>query len=111
MIDIDSTFAKVIKRRQGSDHCKFAGEKYEKRDTDTFAINPQSRDDYRSLFTTLRKDRGVPGHILHLWSKDPFESDESLIKKQMGISFFSVFHLCRELLEQKIQGAIQILYF
>ena len=30
-IDVDSTFAKIIKRRQGSDHCKFAAEQYSKK--------------------------------------------------------------------------------
>jgi hypothetical protein len=30
VVDADTTFAKLIKRRQGSDHCQFAGEKYQK---------------------------------------------------------------------------------
>lgn len=30
-IDVDSTFAQIIKRRQGSDHCKFSAEQYSKK--------------------------------------------------------------------------------
>lgn len=31
VIDADTSFAKLIKRRQGSDHCQFAGEEYQKK--------------------------------------------------------------------------------
>ncbi|WP_438432128.1 SDR family NAD(P)-dependent oxidoreductase [Gorillibacterium sp. sgz500922] len=87
-----------------------AGDRYRKLGADLFEINPAAPDDYQALLRELEQQQRTPRHIIHGWSIDSYSSEADALHSQLEHGLYSMYHLCRTLLEQKNKRPIQLLY-
>lgn len=107
----DAALAVGLQKRTGARMIMVkSGDGYRNLGADTFAINPAVPDDYRSFLRELEQQRIVPQKIIHGWSNEKFSSGEDALKSQLQNGIYSVYHLFRSLLEQKINHPVQLLY-
>lgn len=66
-----------------------------------FEINPSDYADYQLLIETLKERDWMPSHIVHLWSREPFRMDTSVLTYQMDLTLYSSFYLVKSLMAAK----------
>ncbi|PKM94957.1 MAG: hypothetical protein CVU84_08515 [Firmicutes bacterium HGW-Firmicutes-1] len=103
------------------------GTKYNEVGDGEYEINPSNDKDYIKLLHNLKEKKCIPSIILHFWSRDArihkvgtinndaefiedMDTDPKHLGKELKTSVYSVYHLTRSLLEQKIDTPIQIVY-
>ena len=86
------------------------GETFKQIDDRTYIIHPDAPDDYRKLLAAL-KDRDIfVSCILHLWSKETYTADPTLLTAALEKGFYSLFHLSKSLAAIKPKDPIQLVY-
>ncbi|PKM94958.1 MAG: hypothetical protein CVU84_08520 [Firmicutes bacterium HGW-Firmicutes-1] len=75
-----------------------------------YEIDPSNYKDYVKLLHSLKEKNRIPAVILHLWSKKELSTDQEHLKEELMSSVYSVYHLSRSLLKEKIENPIQIIY-
>ncbi|ETR68975.1 MAG: hypothetical protein OMM_04241 [Candidatus Magnetoglobus multicellularis str. Araruama] len=83
-----------------------AGESFEQLSETHFCIRPDNGKDYQQLISHT----GLPEYILHCWSKEGFQSDETSINQALTESFYSLFHLTQTLIANKLSTPLSIVY-
>ncbi|XKK15661.1 polyketide synthase dehydratase domain-containing protein [Bacillus sp. CB28A.1] len=73
-----------------------------------YEINPLEESDYKKLFQYLKNKSVNYSNIVHLWS---FGLDDRTVTEQLQYSLYSLFYTSRTLLENKIKGIVNVLYF
>ncbi|MHC0066349.1 FkbM family methyltransferase [Nostoc sp. UIC 10890] len=76
-----------------------------------YTINPQSRDDYEALLTSIRDSGKIPQQIAHLWNITPQQNIASRLDyfdATQDIGFYSLLFLVQALGEQNINDSLQI---
>ncbi|WP_440201282.1 SDR family NAD(P)-dependent oxidoreductase [Bacillus thuringiensis] len=73
-----------------------------------FEINPVEEEDYKKLFQYFKNISINYSNILHLWS---FGLDDRIVTEQLQHSLYSLFYTNRALVEQKMKGIVNVLYF
>ncbi|MGZ4164487.1 MAG: type I polyketide synthase, partial [Tumebacillaceae bacterium] len=85
-----------------------AGDGFAKLVERAFAINPQSRQEYSSLFEALAEAGSVPKQIFHLWGLTASETKLDEYEKMQNLSFYSLFNLAQALGEQNMRDNYRI---
>ncbi|MDT8977374.1 SDR family NAD(P)-dependent oxidoreductase [Paenibacillus sp. chi10] len=87
-----------------------SGERYRNLGEDTIEINPGIPDDYLLLLRELEQQQLTPKKIIHGWSNAYFSPEAVALQRQLEHGIYSVYHLCRTLMEQKMKHPVQLLY-
>ena len=87
------------------------GDKFEKLNDNSYAINPECSDGYQELFSTLKANNLIPDHIVHAWSlmynfNEDF--DISDFNKQQERGLYSMLYLAKSFGKNRISGNIKI---
>jgi acyl carrier protein len=93
---------KVILVKPGKCYCKVNEHTYE--------ISPESEVDYYRLLEELRTKSFMPNQIIHMWSKQKFCSDLSLLKPQMDVSIYSLLYLSKALMHHFSKQNVRLIY-
>lgn len=75
-----------------------------------FEINPRSEKDYTSLFALLKEEKADIREAVHLWSDQPFSSNEKAIERQCDSGVYSLFLLNRAFFKSKQRKKVNVLY-
>jgi len=86
------------------------GLSYRRQNEHTFTVDPNCPDDYKNLIKALSRFDPAPRHFIHLWSQGPFSETVKDLHRQIERGLFSVFHLCRAMMDEKIADPANILY-
>lgn len=86
------------------------GEKFEYLGNDTYALNPQDRQDYTRLMEALGRRNWITEKICYAWPESSEPSDEGALRNALAKGVYSFLFLSQALIEQKLTAKIQILY-
>ncbi|PGD97836.1 hypothetical protein COM48_07150 [Bacillus wiedmannii] len=86
------------------------GVRFERKENDTYVINPNDENHYRQLFQELANHNLMPWTIIHQWSQQSFSVEETEIHSQLENSVYSLLYISKVLIEQSIANKINILY-
>jgi polyketide synthase PksM len=75
-----------------------------------YEINPEEPSHYGRVLQSLQEQGIRPGGIIHLWSKERFRNAEESLDRQQSLGVYSLFHLARHLLEQRLSAGMTLLY-
>jgi acyl transferase domain-containing protein/aryl carrier-like protein len=75
-----------------------------------YAIDPRNPDDYQRLFDELQNRNRTPETIIHLWSRNHFNSGTESLTAQLDESLYSIFHISQTLLRRELSKQTQLLY-
>jgi len=76
-----------------------------------FAINPQYKEDYESLFSELQRLNRIPDKIFHLWGVSNSNRQNSLLKnidREQDLGFYSLIRLAQAVGQLGINNEIQL---
>ena len=75
-----------------------------------YAINPEVRDDFATLLTSLRAEKRFPGTIVHAWSAAPTEAGRALeqFSETQSRGFFSLLFLAQALGEENLTATTRL---
>ncbi|MBU8854953.1 amino acid adenylation domain-containing protein [Bacillus sp. FJAT-26377] len=75
----------------------------------TYEINPSDYNDYCKLLKSLDETNLFPKEIIHKWCKEKFSYDQKVLNLQLDIGVYSLFHLCKAIVNQKKYKDINLL--
>ncbi len=93
---------KLVLILQGTQFCEVEENVYE--------INPICLNDYAMLFEKLKKKGFIMDGIIHLWSRENFNTELKILEVQLHNSIYSIFMLTKSIINLNIQNDIKILY-
>ena len=75
-----------------------------------YAINPEVRDDFATLLTSLRAEKRFPGTIVHAWSAAPADAGRALeqFSETQSRGFFSLLFLAQALGEENLTATTRL---
>ncbi|RAM48425.1 MAG: polyketide synthase [Hapalosiphonaceae cyanobacterium JJU2] len=95
------------------------GDKFTKFDECTYAINPELRDDYDTLFKSLQEQNSIPQAIAHFWSVTPndilpnqeldTQTQYQFFEDRQNLGFYSLLFLAQALAKQNIIEPIKLM--
>ncbi|TBR57004.1 polyketide synthase [Westiellopsis prolifica IICB1] len=95
------------------------GDKFTKFDECTYAINPELRDDYDTLFKSLQEQNWIPQAIAHFWSVTPndilpnqeldTQTQYQFFEDCQNLGFYSLLFLAQALAKQNIIDPINLM--
>ncbi|MFB2772378.1 SDR family NAD(P)-dependent oxidoreductase [Pelatocladus sp. BLCC-F211] len=97
------------------------GDKFTKLDECTYAINPELRDDYDTLFKLLQEQNSIPQAIAHFWSVTPnhtlpnpnqeldTQTQYQFFENCQNLGFYSLLFLAQALAKQNIIDPIKLM--
>ncbi|PKM94865.1 MAG: hypothetical protein CVU84_08035 [Firmicutes bacterium HGW-Firmicutes-1] len=90
-----------------------AGASFKKLSEEQYEINFSNSDNYMELIKDLSKNSNMPTHILHLLNTGDNEKHTDYNKQltyELETSVYSMFNLCRSLIEEKPKDKVKIIY-
>lgn len=89
-----------------------AGNEFVQTSRDTFKMNFESSEDYKTLFSTLKLREELPGEILHLWSMDESrkagQEEYTFFEEAQSKGFYSMLYLVQALDKLDISQPVKI---
>lgn len=89
-----------------------AGDEFVQTNRDTFKMNFESSEDYKTLFSTLKSREELPGEILHLWSMDESrkagQEEYTFFEEAQSKGFYSMLYLVQALDKLDISQPVKI---
>ncbi|MCP5054280.1 MAG: KR domain-containing protein, partial [bacterium] len=76
-----------------------------------YSLNPGSGDDYRRLFSKLKRTGGFPDRVLHLWSltgDDCEDTGNKSLKEILNAGFYSLAYLAAAIGQHDFDRSVQI---
>jgi len=88
------------------------GPGFKKIDDFVYEIDPREQGDYLQLLESLNQRQILPHRIVFTWSPAKQESAMSRenLEERLDKGIYSVFHLCKAILEKKIREFVQVIY-
>ncbi|QKH04694.1 SDR family NAD(P)-dependent oxidoreductase (plasmid) [Bacillus cereus] len=86
------------------------GQEFRQTGPNVYEINPEQEEDYKYLVETVATQSNKPIRIIHLWSQDIFNGQESTMKKQLDKGVYSLFHLATTIFKQSVNDKLPLLY-
>ncbi|PEM81596.1 hypothetical protein CN627_28225, partial [Bacillus wiedmannii] len=86
------------------------GNSYRRLDEGIYEIRPESEDDYHQLLEELSYQNYLPDQIIHMWSKQRFCPDTSILDSQMEVGIYSLLYLSKALMHQFPKQDIHLIY-
>ncbi|ACL75234.1 SDR family NAD(P)-dependent oxidoreductase [Ruminiclostridium cellulolyticum] len=111
IFDTDEGLTQALKQNsRGSIVLVKPGDAYSDNGNGVYTLNPADGEHYARLVGDLKAKGINPVNILHLWSKQGFETSKEGLDAQLDMSVYSVFRLTKALMAQKIKDNINLLY-
>lgn len=112
IMDHNEAFSNTLQPLCGSVRviCVTPGEHFQRINNKRYIINPYTADHYQLLLSAIREDGELPDSYIHRFSID--HSDDSMLEHQERheLSVYSVFHLTKAIMEQKLRNNIRFIY-
>jgi len=86
------------------------GKTFYKVSENIFTVNPENKEDFTKLFTTLQSQKIELDTIGFSWSKEQFKEDEKSLKNSLSTGVFAFLHMCQALMQLKSDANISIAY-
>jgi acyl transferase domain-containing protein/acyl carrier protein len=90
------------------------GEVFSRKDNQIFYINPGKSEDFELLFNHLRKEKRMPGSIVHLWNVEKDESETAeltmeKVEKAQVLGYYSLLNLARAIGRENFSDKFKII--
>ncbi len=110
LVDHDEKMYRKLRRQTDCDIILVKpGKAFKQSKSGVYTIRMKEPEDYSELLNLLKKQKGLPATIVHLWAYHSQEgSDHSESAQNSGI--YSVFYLTKALLEHELKTSIQCLF-
>lgn len=86
------------------------GKSYREKGNNVYEVNPVRREDFIELVQAFREKGIFPGRIIFLWSGECAFDKENQVAEQLERSVYSLLYFFTELMKQKEERKIQLIY-
>lgn len=87
------------------------GTSFQKVSDNQFTINPENKEDFNQLFTSLQEQGIGLDKICYGWSKDIFKEDEKSLDNALKTGVYAFLYVCQAVMQLKSDNNISIAYF